>query len=302
VTAPWTHERVVSPELAAALIAAQFPALAPPRMGKSYAGWDNTVHEVNEAWMFRFPRREIAVPLLANEIRALPRVATALPVPVAVPELVGAPTPDFPWPFAGYRKLAGEPADRARLDDVARARLAAPLGAFLAALHALDPAPLDLPGDDFGRVDIARHRARLAERLDALAARGLVADAHAWDAELDAAPARGPRSFVVHGDLYARHLLLDGDSALAGVIDWGDVHIGDPSCDLAIAHAFLPAAAHAAFRRAYGPIDPDTWRLARLRALVHAAAELIYALDIEDQDILAEARAALSYLGASQSS
>ncbi len=298
MTAPWTPERVVSPELAAALIAAQFPALAPPRLGQRHAGWDNTVYEVNDAWIFRFPRREIAVPLLAVEMRALPRLAPALPVAVSPPELLGSPTADYPWPFAGYRKLRGEPADRARLDAAARTRLAAPLGRFLAALHAIDPVPLDLPRDELGRLDVARRRPLLAERLARLRDRGEIADDHAWDAELAAAPAAAGRRVVVHGDLYAAHLLLDrGD--LGGVIDWGDIHAGEPAVDLAVAHGFLPAAAHEDFRRAYGPIDADTWTLARLRAIFHSAALLVYSLDTGAADLAAEARAALGHLGAS---
>ena len=291
----------MSRELAAALIAAQFPALAPVAIGPSHAGWDNTVYQVGEAWIFRFPRREIAVPLLRTEIRALPRLAAALPIPVAAPELVGAPTDDYPWPFAGYRKLRGVPADRARLDDGARARLAAPLGRFLAALHAVDPAPLELPDDDFGRLDISRRRAILAERLEALHALGEIAHPHAWDAELDATPAAHGRRVAVHGDLYARHVLVDGGEP-TGIIDWGDLHLGRPAVDLALAHAFLPPAAHSDFRRAYGAIDDDAWRLARMRALFHTAAVLVYALDIFDDDMAAEARAALWHLGASHAS
>jgi aminoglycoside phosphotransferase (APT) family kinase protein len=160
---PWTPERVVSPDVAAELISAQFPALAPPRMGQLHTGWDNTVYEVNDEWIFRFPRREIAVPLLRVEICALPRLVPVLPLTVAPAELVGAPGGDYPWPFAGYRKLRGQPADRARLDRDQRRRLAAPLAGFLATLHAVDPAGLQLPGDELGRLDFARRGALLQE-------------------------------------------------------------------------------------------------------------------------------------------
>ena len=51
----------------------------------------------------------------------------------------------------------------------------------------------------------------------------------------------------VHGDLYARHLLLDDHKKLCGVIDWGDVHLGDRALDLSIAYSFLPAEARLCF-------------------------------------------------------
>jgi len=71
----WTAEEEVSAELAARLIEAQFPALAPARVALLGVGWDNTAYRVNDALVFRFPRREIAVPLLETECRLLATIA-----------------------------------------------------------------------------------------------------------------------------------------------------------------------------------------------------------------------------------
>ena len=101
---------------------------------------------------------------------------------------------------------------------------------------------------------------------------------------------------LVHGDLYFRHLLVNTDNQLAGVIDWGDVHLGDPAIDLAIALTFLPPKAEEVFRRSYGPIAPLTWQIARLRALWHSVTVLLYGHDIEDADLVRESRLALQYL------
>lgn len=43
---------------------------------------------------------------------------------------------------------------------------------------------------------------------------------------------------VLHGDLYARHLLIQ-NGKIAGIIDWGDMHIGDVAVDLAILRAIF---------------------------------------------------------------
>jgi aminoglycoside phosphotransferase (APT) family kinase protein len=85
-------------------------------------------------------------------------------------------------------------------------------------------------------------------------------------------------------------VLVGDDRRLAGVIDWGDVHRGDPAIDLSIAHIVLPGAAHAAFRAAYGPIAPDTWAVARLRALWHTLMILPYARERADADLVREVR------------
>ncbi len=64
------------------------------------------------------------------------------------------------------------------------------------------------------------------------------------------------------------------DGSFAGVIDWGDAHLGDPALDLSIALSWLPPADRPAFMVAYGDIDEATWRRARFRA-IHYAINLL---------------------------
>lgn len=100
----------------------------------------------------------------------------------------------------------------------------------------------------------------------------------------------------MHGDLHARQILIDGTGAVAAVIDWGDVHRGDPACDLAIAHMLLPPSGRPAFRDAYGEIDGDTWALARLRGLQLAAALGVYAKQTADGPLLREALRGIDFV------
>ena len=95
---------------------------------------------------------------------------------------------------------------------------------------------------------------------------------------------RGPLRWV-HGDLYARHLLVDEARRPCGVIDWGYVHLGDPALDLSIAFSFLPAEARSAFRETYGPIDAATWDRARIRALFYGAGLVDHGADVGDNAI-----------------
>src|SRR5690606_21678230 len=97
----------------------------------------------------------------------------------------------------------------------------------------------------------------------------------------------------VHGDLYARHVMVDGHGALAGIIDWGDVHQGDPALDLSIAASFLPPAARPRFAAAYGAIDDATWARARFRALHSGVALLWYGAGVGGGGMGAEGRTAL---------
>lgn len=117
---PWVAEREVPPALARSLLDQQFPPLRGAPLRPFGAGWDNTAYLVDEAWVFRFPRRRIAVPFMEAELRNLPCLAGRLPVPVPAPQWIGRPSPDFPWPFGGYRLLSGVPV-HADLDPATQA-------------------------------------------------------------------------------------------------------------------------------------------------------------------------------------
>jgi aminoglycoside phosphotransferase (APT) family kinase protein len=304
--APWTAEREVSPELAAALIGDQFPALCAggaPSIARLGVGWDNVAYLVGGRYVFRFPQRSIAVPLLETESRLLPALAPRLPLPVPVPVFLGRPGASYPWPFQGYERLAGRTACAAALDEEARERAAVPLGRFLRALHAFpagEAARLGAPGDTLGRADLPKRVQQARDRLAEVRGRGLGGASPALDEVCAAAAeerASPPPPALVHGDLYVRHLLADERGDLAGVIDWGDLHLGDAALDLSIAFSFLPPPARLAFFTAYGgTLEEPTLRRARLRALHYGAILLLYGTETGDADLVREARVALAYL------
>jgi aminoglycoside phosphotransferase (APT) family kinase protein len=99
----------------------------------------------------------------------------------------------------------------------------------------------------------------------------------------------------VHGDLYARHFLVDGSNTPCGVIDWGDVHLGDPALDLSIAYSFLLPGARSAFQEAYGHTDDTAlWERARFRALAYGILLTHYGSEVGDEAIQAAGEYALN--------
>lgn len=289
----WSPELVVDESLARRLIAARFPDVEPGRLTLLAQGWDNAVWVADDGWGFRFPQRELGVRGLARELDVLPRLASLLPLPIPVPVLHGEPSGDYPWPWYGFRVLPGREAALAALDEAARIRLARPLGRFLRALHDRGTravANLDLPIDPLGRADPTVRVPRIRERLDELDRHRLGPRPETFEPLLDAATAL-PASRVkvlVHGDLHARHLLVDDAGAPTGVIDWGDLCLADPSVDLSIVWSLFPPAARRAFEETYGPIDEATHVRARMLAVhlcawlaVYARAEWLPALERE---------------------
>jgi aminoglycoside phosphotransferase (APT) family kinase protein len=241
-----TPERTLDEKLVRRLLAEKFPGLEIASLAPFAEGFDNVIWLVNGEQVFRFPRREAALPGVAREIALLAHLAALVPVPVPRPEWVGRPSERFPWPFFGGRLLPGRESSEAGLEAEARAALAEPLGRFLRALHS--PATLAglpgaeaLPYDPAGRSDmnLRVRRARAAfgdlQRLRLWSPTSTVLEQLALARGLPAPQER----VLVHGDLHFRHLLVEGRS-LTRVIDWGDLCLGAPAMDLQIAGSFFP--------------------------------------------------------------
>lgn len=298
---PWTADIDIDESIARSLITRQFPQFSDEPVVPFGQGWDNAAFLVGDRVVFRFPRRREFAQLIGREIAILPRIAPQLPLRISASAYAGMPSDAFPYAFAGYELIRGATLCSIEMSDERRSALAAPLARFLRALHAIDPEPLaqvGLPRDEIGRLHyenrlrLARERALALRHVDVPVPENLLA----WlEAHPPVALAHN-ESRVVHGDLYARHLVIGDDALPAGVIDWGDVHRGDPALDVAIAQMVLPPSAHADFREAYGPIDERMWNAACFRAIYHAILELDYGVRAKDAGMRTIGAAALRYL------
>ena len=299
---PWQAEIEIAPGQVKSLVEAQFPEIGVATCGQLSAGWDNAVFLVNDRWLFRFPRREIAVDLIDIEVRALPVLADQLPLPIPVPRFVGRPGDTFPWPFFGYRMISGRTASEAGLDLCQRVRAAPTIARFLRTLHAIPLETvelLELPADRWGRFDASRRSEQIEGYLCQALAHDIVEDVGPWmriveSCVPDLVPP--PSLSLVHGDLYSKQVLVDQAGMPCGVIDWGDLHRGDPAVDLAIGWSFLPREARESFLEAYGGVDEATWRRARFRALNHSATTAVYGYESGDKALLGESLVALDHV------
>jgi aminoglycoside phosphotransferase (APT) family kinase protein len=274
----WAAEIVVDGDLARRLIEEQFPEVELGSLRLLAEGWDNTVWLAGERWVFRFPRRTLALPGFERELTMLPALAPRLPLRVPEPRFHGRPAHGYPWPFFGAALIRGREVADAALDDAARARLARPLGAFLRALHD-SPVSASLPVDPFRRADMGQRVPQTVARLAEVEALGLWRAPPAVGDVLDAArrlPAAAA-TVVAHGDLHVRHLLVGDGGGAAGVIDWGDLCRGDPGIDLSLYWCLLPPAARPDFLAAYGPVSEPALVRARVLALFLSGTHAVYA-------------------------
>ena len=283
-------ETEITAELVRDLLRDQHPDLADRPVTLGSRGWDNQLWRLGDDLAVRLPwATESADALLLKEHAWLPALAPRLPLPVPVPQRLGAPSGRFPRSWIVTTWVQGEPADRA---PATRGAAADALAAFLSALH--QPAPAGVPVGRDGRGGPLADNAKGFARLLANAVeQRLIPDPDAvravWDDAVAAPAWRGPALWL-HADLHPANVLTAGGT-FCGVIDFGDLRAGDPACDLAAGWILLPTDAVARFQSAYRPAaqeiagaggageapgaDVATWRRARGWAVVKALACLL---------------------------
>ena len=183
--------------------------------------------------VFRIARHAEAAGALRRETCILSKIAPILPLPVPRPEYHA---PHGCPPFTVHQEITGEFLTRETWEGMpasARERAASDLATFLRSLHAL---PIEI-GLECGLVQIetSEMARRLREEtantiqrsLEPETQRQLDQTLKRWSSQR---AARGPA--LLHCDIGPGHVLYDPSTLhLTGVIDFGDIVIGDPARD-----------------------------------------------------------------------
>lgn len=257
------------------LVASQFPQWASlPVRAVARSGWDNRTFHLGEQMLLRLPSAARYAGQVEKEHTWLPRLAPSLPLAIPTPLAMGAPAEDYPWKWSIYRWLDGESVDSTRPEDLDG--IATALAEFLRSLHRIDATGGPAAGaENFYRGgSLAVYDAETRKAIGALKGRVDVdAVTKLWDAALAIKWQQAP--VWVHGDISAGNLLVR-QGHLSAVIDFGQLGVGDPACDLAIAWTLFDGESRKAFKSLL-PLDEATWTRGRAWALWKAlivAAEL----------------------------
>lgn len=264
----------ITPELAARLVAAQFPEWADlPVAPVALDGWDNTTFRIGAELSVRLPSADAYAAQVEKEHRWLPVLAPRLPLRIPESIALGRATPEFPRPWSVRRWIPGDPATVHNAGDLTA--FAADLAAFLVALYTIDATAGPPPGPHnfFRGGPLAIYDAETRAALELLAADidGAAATA-VWEAALETIWDRPP--VWVHGDVAPSNLLV-AEGALHAVIDFGCAGVGDPACDLVVAWTFFAGESRHAFRAGL-TLDDATWARARGWALWKALVTLTH--------------------------
>jgi aminoglycoside phosphotransferase (APT) family kinase protein len=265
-----TNEVHTDAALVRRLLAAQFPQWAdlPIRAFQSM-GTVNAIYRLGDHLCVRLPRVREWAQGLAKEWRWLPKLAPHLSLRIPEPIGRGHPACSYPFLWAIYRWIDGQPYSDALVDDECQA--AEDLAQFVVELRRIEP-----------MVGAPRGGRRPLRELDAVtrvaieSARGVIdsdAAGAAWQRALEA-PAWDGTPVWIHTDLLRPNLLVH-DGWLCAVIDFGGVGVGDPAADVIAAWSVFGHTGRAVFRGALD-IDDGTWNRGRGYALHQAALIIPY--------------------------
>lgn len=195
---------------------------------------DSDAYSVNDSLIFRFPKSSYVRKNLKKEVAVLPIICSKLDVEIPQFTFVAKD-----YSFVGYKKLEGEFLTAeifANLSTSEQIGIQKDIARFLTQMHNTDIADLKNSGistadykteyqADFADAQknvfpsiSAENRAFIAEQLQLY-----VGDAN----NFSYAPV------LLHNDLSAEHILFDARTKkITGIIDFGDIGIGDADYDL----------------------------------------------------------------------
>jgi aminoglycoside phosphotransferase (APT) family kinase protein len=249
------------------LVAGQFPELAGLQVREVRStGTVNAIYRLGDDLCARLPRVQRWADDLAKEQLWLPRLAPHLSLRVPEPVALGRPAGEYPYAWAVYGWLDGQPYADDLVTDEREA--AADLAGFVLELRQLDPAGAPRGGRRPLRELDGPTRAAIEGARDFIDSDAALA---AW-ADALAAPAWGGTPSWIHADLLRPNLLISR-GRLSAVIDFGSAGAGDPASDVIAAWSVFGQAGRAAYRAALDA-DEGTWARARGIAL-HQAAMII---------------------------
>jgi len=219
------------------IVEACFPQISVHSFKAVLDGWDSFVLEVNDEFIFRFPRRPETEAQYRKETGLLFALKDALPVLVPNFEFVWRGESGYDKYFVGYRKINGIQLSIDHFSPEQLEMLARQLAQTLSALHRFPvqrAAQLGVPGGDLAHW--WRHYRELYDWVQAQARSLLDPEwdrvVALWEAFLAQEDHSRFQPVLVHKDLAAEHILCDpAAGTCAGIIDWGDAAIGDPAID-----------------------------------------------------------------------
>jgi aminoglycoside phosphotransferase (APT) family kinase protein len=238
------------------------------------SGTDNALFRLGDEYVVRLPRVEWMPGSIDKNINKeyewVPKIARLLTIPISEPLFRGAPSESYPllWTVTKWNEGYNPHFEKNNEYEM----LAKDLATFLNELHeiVLPNGPYSRRGVSLKEVDTETRKAlsELESEID------IQSVTHLWN-QLSNVSAWCNEPVWVHGDFLPGNILIQ-NNRLSAVIDFSDVGIGDPACDLVISWALFNAHSRNTFRKNLNNIDDNTWERGRGWALSIALIMLPY--------------------------
>lgn len=285
----WDPTYIIDEDTVKLICKEQFPDIHITEIECIGEGFDNTVFKINKDLLMRFPRRDIAVPLIELEKKLLPQIERHIKIKTTIPTLFGKPSTHFPWPFLGYNFIYGKSPTCLSVED--RKNMVEPLALFIRNLHEIDIEalkPLNLPYDEIRRLDLEYRIPQLKKHIEKANELNLLPEKKMIQKYVDELEViqSDTKLVLVHGDLHFKNILVDDQNRLTGIIDWGDTHIGQRELDLSIAYSILLKEERERFFKLYGTVNKTSKRLAKFKSIYTTILLLLFANDKNQNELV----------------
>ncbi|MCJ8007315.1 phosphotransferase [Lederbergia wuyishanensis] len=196
-------------------------------------GWMSRCYLINHEIVFRFPKEKDGAIDTEKEIKALPNLIKH--ISLNIPEFIYCGKQDNGYPFVGYRILPGEPMDEQLFRSLpleTKNKIAHQIAEFMnqISLFSVDQArKLNIPEKNF-----YQYYLDIFNEVKEKAFTKINKDLQIYITFQFEAYLKNTNHFtyspkLLHADLSMDHLLFDQKrQELTGIIDFGDIKIGDP--------------------------------------------------------------------------
>ncbi|MDO8592953.1 MAG: aminoglycoside phosphotransferase family protein [bacterium] len=190
-------------------------------------GAESQIIEVNEKWIFRFPRNHILREKMEKRINFLVSFSKVSPLNVPKPKYIE-------HSFIGYKRMPGTPFYPTNIEKFTnkdRLKIARQLGLFLKALHSYKDRQINF---ETGYLVMRKNDYRscpepISQYLNTDECKNLTARLKTI--------AKNPGNFekpttIIHGDLNFNNILWNPNKkTITGILDWSDMGLGIPAMD-----------------------------------------------------------------------
>lgn len=238
------------------------------------SGTDNALFRLGNEYIIRLPRIEWSPGSINQSINKeyewVPKIAQLLKTLISEPIFKGNPDKLYPWAWTINKWNEGQTPDFEKENEYEL--LAKDLAEFLNELHSIR-----LPEGPYSRrgVSIKEINEETIKAINSLKGDIDTQKVFSLWEQLINVPLWNKDPVWVHGDFLPGNILIK-NNRLSAVIDFTEVGIGDPACDLIIAWSLFNENSRKIFKANLKNIDENTWKRGIAWALSIALIMLPY--------------------------